>query len=70
MDEKPYSPRDSAGLYVFTPEKPLVRGKSVRVGFDHEGTFPRGISKKGGGQMEFILPAAVVLTSFSRLDQL
>jgi len=64
MNEEPYSPRNSAGLYVFTPGQPLAPGKTVRIGFEHEGSYPRGISKKGGGSMEFILPSAVVLTSF------
>ncbi len=65
MNDKPYSPKNNAGLYLFTPPEPLAPGKTVRIGFDHEGSYPRGISKKGGGQMEFILPSAVVLTSFA-----
>jgi len=63
MDDKLYSPKNSAGLYVFTPLEPLAPGKTVRIGFEHEGSYPRGISKKGGGSMEFILRSAVVLTS-------
>jgi ABC-2 type transport system permease protein len=65
MDDKPYSPQNSAGLCVFRPKEPLAPGKTVRIGFEHEGTYPRGISKKGGRPMEFILPSAAVLTSFS-----
>ena len=65
MDDKSISPKNSAGLFIFTPPNgALARGEKVRLGFEHEGTFPRGVSKKGGGQMEFILPSAVVLTSF------
>jgi hypothetical protein len=64
MDEEPYSPKNRAGLYVFTPRQAMAPGTTVRIGFGHEGSYPRGISKKGGGQSEFILPSAVVLTSF------
>ena len=67
MDDKPYSPKNSAGLFIFTPPNgSLAPGEVVRIGFEHEGTYPRGISKKGGGQAEFILPSAVVLTGFRR----
>jgi ABC-type transport system involved in multi-copper enzyme maturation permease subunit len=64
FDDKPYKPTDRSHLYVFTPTRPLARGQAARVGFRHEGKFPRGISKKGGAAMEFILPSGVVLTSF------
>ncbi len=40
------------------------RERRLPIGFEHEGTFPRGISKRGGGASEFILPSSVVLTSF------
>ena len=50
MDGEPCAPKNSAGLYVFTPPKgALAPGEIVRIGFEHEGTFPRGISKNGGG---------------------
>jgi ABC-type transport system involved in multi-copper enzyme maturation permease subunit len=64
FDGKPYQPTDRSHLYVVTPPRPLARGQAARIGFRHEGKFPRGISKKGGADMEFILPSAVVLTSF------
>jgi hypothetical protein len=65
MEDKPCTPINKAGLFVFTPpEGLLARGKRLRIGFEHEGVYPRGISKKGGGSPEFILPSAVVLTSF------
>ena len=64
VDGKPSSPTNRAGLFVFAPSEPLLAGKSIRVGFEHEGSVPRGISKKGGGTPEFILPSSVVLTSF------
>lgn len=64
MDEKPCSPTNRAGLYVFVLPERLMPGKTVRIGFEHEGSFPRGISKKEETASEFILPSAVVLTSF------
>ncbi len=65
MDDKPFTPKNSAGLYIFaSPKGALGPRETVRIGFEHEGTYPRGISKKGGGTSEFILPSAVVLTSF------
>jgi ABC-2 type transport system permease protein len=64
MEGQKCDPRNSAGLFVFTPPKgSLAPNEIVRIGFEHEGTVPRGISKKGGGTMEFILPSSVVLTS-------
>lgn len=65
LNGKPYEPEDQAGLYVFTPPGPLPPGGRLRVGFRFEGTFPEGVTENGGGTNEFILPAGVVLTSFS-----
>jgi ABC-type Na+ efflux pump permease subunit len=65
LDGAPCEPEDRQRLYVFTPRTPLAPGDRLRIGFRFEGTFPRGISKRGGGTMEFILPSGVVLTSFS-----
>ncbi len=64
LDGQPLTPIDRARLYVFTPPTPLAHGQAVRIGFHHEGSFPRGISKRGSDAMEFILPSGVVLTSF------
>ncbi len=64
MDGKPCSPENRAGLYVLAPPVPWGKNQVVRIGFEHEGTYPVGISKKGGNSMEFIVPSAVVLTSF------
>jgi ABC-2 type transport system permease protein len=65
MDGKSFSPKNSAGLFIFTPPKGAIApGEKLQIGFEHEGTFPRGVSKRGGGQSEFIVPSAVVLTSF------
>jgi hypothetical protein len=64
-DGEDYKPEDRAHLYVFTPRGGvLAPGASMAIGFEHEGTFPRGISKRKAGSMEFILPSSVVLTSF------
>jgi hypothetical protein len=64
-DGQPYKPNDRAGLSVFTPPKgALAPGKGLQIGFEHEGSYPPGISKRGGAAPEFILPSAVVLTSF------
>jgi ABC-type Na+ efflux pump permease subunit len=65
MDGKPASPKNRAGLYIFDAPVPWGKDQVVPIGFEHEGTYPAGISKKGGGTMEFIVPSAVVLTSFS-----
>ena len=65
MDGVEYTPVDSSWLYIFTPAKPLPPEGKLRIGFSYEGRYPRGISKNGGGTMEFILPSSVVLTSFS-----
>jgi len=65
LNGKPYKPEDRTHLYVVTPPAPLRKGERLRLGFDFEGTYPRGITKNGGGAMEFILPSGVVLTSFS-----
>jgi hypothetical protein len=56
---------DRAGLVVITPSQPLAPGASCTVGFRFHGRFPDGISKNGGGRMEFVLPSGVVLTSFT-----
>ncbi|HSS77931.1 MAG TPA: M1 family aminopeptidase [Thermoanaerobaculia bacterium] len=65
LDGKPYKPEDRTHLYVITPPAPLKKGEHLRLGFDFEGTFPHGSTKNGGGEMEFILPSGVVLSSFS-----
>lgn len=48
MDDRPHKPNDRANLFVFTPPGgSLAPGQGMRIGFDHEGTYPRGVSKKG-----------------------
>jgi ABC-type transport system involved in multi-copper enzyme maturation permease subunit len=65
LDGEKYEPVNRAGLYVFTPKTPLAPGSSLKVGFQHDGVFPKGSSENGGRSMEAILPSGVVLTSFS-----
>lgn len=65
LDGVDYTPENSSFLYIFSPAKPLAPQGTMRIGFSYEGRFPRGITKNGGGSMEFILPSSVVLTSFS-----
>ena len=65
MDGKPVSPIDRAHLFVFTPPGGALRpARRWRSGSSTRGRIPRGISKRGGGSPEFILPSSVVLTSF------
>jgi ABC-type Na+ efflux pump permease subunit len=64
-DGEPYAPDDRAHLYVFSPRTGvLAPGDSMKIGFEHEGKFPRGIGKRMATAPEFILPSAVVLTGF------
>jgi hypothetical protein len=65
MDGVEAKPEDRTGLYVFTPAKRLAKGDHVHIGFHYTGVLPPGVSKNGGSVPEFILPAGVVLTSFS-----
>ncbi len=60
-------PENRAGLYVFTPAAPLAPGDRMRVGYAFDGRFPDGVSKNGGGTMEFVVPSAAVLTGFSNV---
>jgi ABC-type Na+ efflux pump permease subunit len=65
MEGEAYEPEDHSHLYVFTPPRPLAAGDRLRVGFSFEGQVPAGVTRNGGGSMEFILPSSVVLTSFT-----
>src|SRR5262249_51834071 len=65
LDGQPVTPENRSRLYVITPKAPLPRGGKARVGFRFEGSFPAGITKKGGGTGEVILPSGVVLPSFN-----
>ena len=63
--DAPPTVEDRAGLWVFTPAKPLATGETATIGFSFDGVFPSGWTRNGGGTEEFILPSGVVLTSFS-----
>jgi ABC-2 type transport system permease protein len=65
LDGDSTKPEDRARLYVFTPRVPLPPGGRVRVGYAFDGQFPAGVSRNGGGLMEFVLPSGAVLTGFS-----
>jgi ABC-2 type transport system permease protein len=65
LEGKPYQPEDRAHLHVFTPPRPLVPGDRVRLGFALDGRYPDGVSKNGGGTMEYVLPAGAVMTGFN-----
>ncbi len=58
-------PDDRSHLFVFTPASLLAPGDTTRIGFRFHGRFPQGMTKNGGGNMEFILPGGAVLTSFT-----
>ena len=59
-----YTPDTSSLLHVFTPPRPLMPGDTLRVGFSYAAT-EAGATRNGGGAGEFVLPAGVVMTSFS-----
>jgi ABC-2 type transport system permease protein len=64
MEGDSVTPQDRARLYVFTPPKPLAPGDRLRIGFEFEGRYPDGVSRKRAGSMEYVLPSGVVLTGF------
>ncbi len=64
-DGEPYKPEDRArSACSARPAASWRPGQSMTIGFEHEGTFPPGIGKRTASAEEFILPSAVVLTSF------
>lgn len=65
LDGAPAAPEDRAGLLVFQPERPLVPGGELALGFSYRATFPSGVTRDGGGAGEFVLPSGIVLTSFT-----
>lgn len=65
FDGEAYEPRDSEGLYVFTPPRPLAEGQSCTIGFEFEALLLDGFSKNGTRSDEFVLGSGVVLTSFT-----
>ena len=65
LNGEEHEPDDRSNLFVFTPEAPLGAGDSLKIGFSYEFEFPRGMSKRAGGEGQFILESGVVLTAFS-----
>jgi ABC-type transport system involved in multi-copper enzyme maturation permease subunit len=65
MDGAPCAPVNRLGLFIFPAPRLWPNGKSVQIGFEHEGAYPAGISERAAEASEFILPSAVVLTSFN-----
>jgi hypothetical protein len=65
LDGAEFKPENRTCLYAFSLPAPIAPGGSVVVGFTFESRLPQGINKNGGGMGEFVLPAGVVLTSFS-----
>lgn len=65
MNGEKYEPEDRSRLFVFYPHPPLENGEALTIGFSYDGVLPKGITENGGGVEQFILPAGVVLTSFS-----
>ena len=64
LNGEKFEPEHRARLWVFKLAEPLAPGDTLRVGFSHDGHYPQGITKNGGGMGTFILPCGVVLTSF------
>lgn len=62
---QPLPVENSAGLWVFRPEKPLAKGETATVQFSYHGQYPKGVGRNTRGADEFILPLGVVLNSFS-----
>ncbi|MFT7484205.1 MAG: ABC-2 type transport system permease protein, partial [Candidatus Paceibacteria bacterium] len=60
-----FETEDAAGLTLFRLPQPLAPGAELQIGFHHSGEVPLGATENGGGNMEFILPSGIVLTSFS-----
>lgn len=61
---KDYEAENRSGLYVFQFDPPIQPGESTTLGYAFHGRYPDGISKNGGGSMQFILPSGVVLNTF------
>lgn len=53
-----------AGLLVVEPAVPLAPGATAELTFTHRGRHPDGARKRGGEQKQFIVPSAVMFTSF------
>lgn len=54
---------DRAGLHLVALPTPLLPGDTLNLGFSYHATYPRGVSRNGGGAATFILPAGVLLAT-------
>ncbi len=63
LDGAPAEPTDRAGLHILALREPLRPGGTARVGFAYSATYPKGITRNGGGTGTFILPAGVLLST-------
>ena len=63
LDGESLRTENRACLHIVTLNHPLPPDGSARLGFAYTGHQPAGSSKNGGSQMEFILPASIVLTA-------
>jgi hypothetical protein len=64
MNGAPYTPDTASLLFVFTPQRALMPGDTIRIGFSYKGK-ETGATKNGGGAGEFVVPSGAVMTSFS-----
>lgn len=65
LDGAEHEPEDRAGLFVFQPASPLQPGDSLTIGFAYKLERPRGTSRTGGGEAQFILSSGIVLGAFT-----
>ena len=63
LDGESLKTENRAALHVVTLRHPLAPNGKARLGFAYSGAQPRGISRNGGSEMEFVLPHSVVLTA-------
>ncbi|MEO1077703.1 MAG: hypothetical protein AAFX41_17315, partial [Bacteroidota bacterium] len=52
------------GLDVVTLPAPLAPGDSIALSFAYALTYPRGITRNGGGTAHFLLPEGVLLSTY------
>lgn len=64
LNGKAFKPLEREGLFVFRPDVPLGPGAKTQIGFSYDRPDP-GPTRGGGSRMEFLVPSAVVLTSFA-----
>ncbi len=64
VEGEEWEPENRSGLAVFHMDPPLAPGQTVTIGFAYEAP-DSGVTRNGGGGMEFFLPSGVVLTSFT-----